>query len=96
MLDDYVTEYLEAETDAERQEITNKYVDLISLEDALPKFAELIGELNGQQELVMNMASMFTVALADTMVQTGLVSDPDVFSEQYIKNLDKGWSELND
>lgn len=96
MLDDYVTEYLEAETDAERQEITNKYVGLISLDGALPKFAELIGELNGQQELVMNMASMFTVALADTMVQTGLVSDPDVFSEQYIKNLDKGWSELND
>lgn len=96
MIDTYVTEYLEAETDAERQEITNKYVGLISLEDALPKFAELIGEVNGQQELIMNMASMFTVALADTMVQTGLVSDPDVFSTQYIKNLDKGWNELND
>lgn len=96
MIDEYVEAYLDAKTDEQRQEVTNHYVGLVTLEEVLPKIAELIGDLDGQQELVMNMASMFTVALADTIVQTGLISNPDAFSEAYINNLDKGWDKLNE
>lgn len=84
---------LNATSDEERNAIIKEYVATATTEDIIKTLADLTLSVDAQQELLLNIASMFTLALTDTMVQSGMITDPD-FNEKYLANLDKNWDNL--
>lgn len=81
-------------TEEERTVIINDFIATASLEDVIRALSELTLAVDSQQELLLNLASMFTLALTDTMKQTGMITDTS-FNEKYLANLDNQWDTLN-
>lgn len=67
----------------------------LGLADVVNKLAELDSVIDGQQELSATLASIFTTALTETIVSSGLVSDVPAFKQMYVNNLDKEWTNID-
>ena len=91
IIDSLVEELRGSATDEEVDDIVSRYAKMISTEDVILAIADLSTSLDASEELTLKLASMFTTALVDTMVETGLVTDVEAFSNVYLEKLDNNW-----
>lgn len=91
IIDSLVEELKGSATDEEVDDIVSRYAKMLSTEDVILAIADLSISLDASEELTVKLASVFTTALVDTMVETGLVTDVEAFSNVYLEKLDNNW-----